>query len=54
MDHYGQFKRTTRTVGEDLAIFATVLETLAVKAFGDMGQTAHLRLIKPRSVHSRA
>ena len=25
--------------GKDPAIFATALETLAVKAFGDMGQT---------------
>ena len=39
-DYRRQFERTTRTVGEDPAIFATVLESLAVKAFGDMGQTA--------------
>ena len=31
-------------------IFATALETLAVKAFGDMGQTAHLRLIRDRFI----
>ena len=59
-DHYGspgrladyrrQFERTTRTVGEDPAIFATALETLAVKAFGDMGQTARLRLIRDRFI----
>ena len=54
--HYGspdyrrQFKRTTRTVGEDPAIFATALETLAVKAFGDMGQTVRLRLIRDRFI----
>ena len=30
---------------EDPSIFAIALETLAVKAFGDMGQTVHLRLI---------
>ena len=41
---------TTRTVGEDSAIFATALETLAVKAFGDMGQTARLRLIRDRFI----
>ena len=41
-----QFERTTRKVGEDPAIFATALEALAVKAFGDMGQTARLRLIR--------
>ena len=31
-DYRRQFERTTRTVGEDPAIFATALETLAVKA----------------------
>ena len=49
-DYRRQFERTTRKVGEDPAIFATVLETLAVKAFGDMGQTARLRLIRDRFV----
>ena len=41
-DYRRQFERTTRTAGEDPSIFATALETLAVKAFGDMGQTARL------------
>ena len=45
-----QFEGTTRTVGEDPAIFATALETLAVKAFGDMGQTARLCLIWDRFI----
>ena len=49
-DYRRQFERTTRTVGEDPAIFATALETLAVKAFGDMGQTARLRLIRDRLI----
>ena len=49
-DYRRQFERTTRTVGEDPAIFATALETLAVKAFGDMGQTARLRLIRDRFI----
>ena len=49
-DHRRQFERTTRTVGEDPAIFETALETLAVKAFGDMGQTARLRLIWDRFI----
>ena len=42
-DHRWQFEKTTRSAGEDpsiFAIFAIALETLAVKAFGDMGQTA--------------
>ena len=49
-DYRRQFERTTRTVGEDPAIFATALETLAVKAFGEMGQTARLRLIRDRFI----
>ena len=35
---------------EQSAIFATALETLAVKAFGDMGQTDRLRLIRDRFI----
>ena len=38
-DYRRQFERTIRTNGEDSANFARALETLAVKAFGDMGQT---------------
>ena len=49
-DYRRQFERTTRTIGEDPEIFATALETLAVKAFGDMGQTARLRLIRDRFI----
>ena len=49
-DYRRQFERTTRTVGEDPAIFATALETLAVKAFGDMGQTVRLGLIRDRFI----
>ena len=45
-DYRRQFDKTTRTAGEDPSIFATALETLAVKAFGDMGQIARLRLIR--------
>ena len=43
-----QFERTTRTAREDPSIFATALETLAVKAFGDIGHTARLLLIRDR------
>ena len=35
---------------EDPCNFATALETLAVKAFGDMGQAARLRLIRDRFI----
>ena len=40
----------TSKPGEDPSNFAITLETLAVKAFGDMGQTAHLRLIRDRFI----
>ena len=43
-DNRRQFERTTRTA----------LETLAVKAFGDMGQTAVLRLIRDRFIAGRS
>ena len=49
-DYRHQFERTIRTAGEDPSIFATALETLAIKAFGDMGQTARLRIIRDRFV----
>ena len=42
--------KTTRTAGEDPSIFAMALETLAVKAFGDMGQTSRLWLIRDRFI----
>ena len=48
-DYRRQFKKK-RNSREDPAIFATALETLAVKAFGDMGQTARLRLIRDRFI----
>ena len=49
-DYRRQFEKTTRTAGEDPSIFATALETLAVKAFGDMGQTARLWLVRDRFI----
>ena len=49
-DYRRQFEKTTRTAGEDPSIFATAQETLAVKAFGDMGQTARLRLFRDRFI----
>ena len=49
-DYWRQFEKTTRIAGEDPSIFAKALETLAVKAFGDMGQTARLRLIHDRFI----
>ena len=49
-DYRRQFEKTTRTAGEDPSIFVTALETLAVKAFGDMGQTARLQIIRDRFI----
>ena len=49
-DYRRQFEKTTRSAGEDPSIFAITLETLAVKAFGDMSSTARLRLIRDRSI----
>ena len=38
-----EFDKRVRKRGEDPSNFAITLETLAVKAFGNMGQTARLR-----------
>ena len=51
-DYRRQFEKMTRTVGEDPSIFATALDTLAVKAFGDMGQTSRLCIIRDRFIAS--
>ena len=49
-DYHRQFERTTQRSREDPSIFATALETLTIKAFGDMGQTARLRIIRDQFV----
>ena len=45
-----EFDKTVRKPGEDPSNFGITLETLAVKTFGDMGQTARLRLIRDRFI----
>ena len=45
-----EFDKTVRKMGEDPFNFAIKLETLAVKAFGNMGQVARLRLIRDRFI----
>ena len=45
-----EFDKTVRKPEEDTSNFAIALETLAVKAFGNMGQTARLRLIRDRFI----
>ena len=49
-DYRRQFEKTARREGEDPSIFAIALETLAAKAFGDMGHTARLRFIRNRFI----
>ena len=49
-DYRRQFERTVRASGEEPSIFATALETLAIKAFRDMGQTACLHIVRDRFV----
>ena len=49
-EYQRQFEKTTRTAGEDPSIFATALETLGVKAFGDMGQTSRLCIVRDRFI----
>ena len=45
-----EFDKAVRKMGEDPSNFAIKLETLAVKAFGNMGQIARLRLIRDRFI----
>ena len=45
-----EFDKTERKPGEDPANFGITLETLAVKAFGDIGQMVRLRLIRDRFI----
>ena len=49
-----EFDKTVREMGEDPSNFAIKLETLAVKAFGNMGQVAQLRLIRDRFIAGHA
>ena len=49
-DYRCQIAKATRSAWEDPSIFAIALETLAVKAFWDMGQTARLRLNRDRFI----
>ena len=49
-DYRRQFERVTRTGGIDLSIFTNKLETLALKAFGDMSHLACLRLVRDRFI----
>ena len=52
-DYRRQFEKTTSQPEED-SIFAIALETLVVKAFGDIGNTARLRIIRDRFIAGHA
>ena len=54
VDYRRQFEKTTRQPEEDPSIFAIALETLAVKTFGDLGNTARLRIIRDRFIAGHA
>ena len=49
-NYHREFDKTVRKRGQDASNFAITLETLAVKAFGNMGQTACLRLIRDQFI----
>ena len=49
-DYRRQFEKITRVAGTDPSIFAIELETLRMKAFGDMGHMARLRLVRDRFI----
>ena len=49
-DYRRQFQKITQVAGTDPAIFAFELETLPMKAFGDMGHMARLRLVRDRFI----
>ena len=50
VDYRRQFERLTWAAGTDPSIYATELEMLAMKAFGDMGHLARLRLVRDRFI----
>ena len=53
-DNRRQFERVSRVPGTDPSIFAVELETLAMRACGDLSQLAHLRLVRDRFIAGQA
>ena len=49
-DYRRQLEKTTRQPEEEPSIFAIALGNIGVKAFGDMGNTARLRIIRDRFI----
>ena len=49
-DYRRRFERVSRMPGEDPSVFAVELETLAMRAFGDMSSSARLQLVRDRFI----
>ena len=49
-DYREKFEKVVRRDGEDPSIFVTELETLAVRAFGDVGPGGQIRMVRDRFV----
>ena len=49
-DNRRRFERVSRKPGEDTSLFAVELETLALKAFGDLSSSARLQLVRDRFI----
>ena len=49
-DHRRRFERVSRVPGSDPSVFAVELETLAMRAFGDLSPSARLRLVRDRFI----
>ena len=49
-DHRRRFVRVSRMPGEDPSVFAVELETLAMRAFGDLSSLARLQLVRDRFI----
>ena len=49
-DYRRRFEKISRRPGEDPAVFAVKLETLAMRAFGDLSSPARLQLVRDRFI----
>ena len=49
-DYRRRFERVSREPGSDPSVFAVELETLAMRAFGDLSPLARLQLVRDRFI----
>ena len=49
-DYRRRFERVSRVPGSDPSVFAVELETLALRAFGDLSSSARLQLVRDRFI----